>query len=273
MEIIITILTVILVILAVYLILIAPGRPRSVKRFAKVKYAHRGLHNEKRAENSMSAFCAAVEAGYGIELDVRLSRDGELVVFHDDTLSRVTGVEGKVIDFTYDELSKIHLSGTEDTVPRFLDVLALVDGRVPLLVEIKEDAGDSAVSTKTAEILSEYQGDYIVESFNPLSLGNIKKRMPGVTAGLLSHRYMEYEQYKKPLYFLLQTLLLNRLCSPAFIAYDHRHASCLSLRILRRLFGCTTFAWTVRSEEEHERAIKNGFDSIIFEGFLPKEEK
>lgn len=268
MKYVIPILCVLAALFVVYLILIAPGRQKDIKRFAKVKYAHRGLHNGTRAENSMSAFRAAVEAGYGIELDVRLSRDGELVVFHDDTLSRVTGVDGKVIDLTYEELLKIHLSGTDDTVPRFTDVLALVDGKVPLLVEIKEDAGDSKVSAKTAEILREYKGDYIVESFNPLSLRNIKKLLPGVTAGLLSQRYYEYEQYRKPLYFLLQTLLINRICSPSFIAYDHRHASCVSLRIVRRLFGCTTFAWTVRSKEDEEKALAAGFDSVIFEGYL-----
>lgn len=269
MKIALPIIGALLFIFIVYLILIAPGKKRDIKRYAKVKFAHRGLHDGTRAENSMSAFRAAVEAGYGIELDVRLSRDGELVVFHDDTLDRVTGTSGKVIDFTYGELSKIHLSGTEDTVPLFSDVLTLVDGRVPLLVEIKEDAGDDKVSAKTAEILKEYKGDYIVESFNPLSVRNIKRLMPGVTAGLLSHRYYAYEPYRKPLYFLLQTLLLNRICAPAFIAYDHRHAKSISLRIARALLGATTFAWTVRTKEEEAAALKAGFDSIIFEGFLP----
>lgn len=270
MKIAIPVLCVLFALLAVYFVMIAPGRSRKVNRFTKVKYAHRGLHNDTRAENSMSAFRAAVEAGYGIELDVRLSRDGKLVVFHDDTLDRVTDACGRVIDRTYDELSGIHLLGTEDTVPLFSDVLKLVDGKVPLLVEIKEDAGDSRVSEKTAEILRDYSGEYIVESFNPLSLRNIKKQLPAVTVGLLSHRYYDYEQYRRPLYFLLQTLLLNRICSPTFIAYDHRHASCVSLRIVRRLFGCPTFAWTVRSKEEAARALENGFDTIIFEGFLPE---
>ena len=269
MEIIVPILAVIIVIFAVYLIMIAPGRPRDIKRFSKVKYAHRGLHDAARPENSMSAFRAAVEAGYGIELDVRLSADGELVVFHDDTLDRVCGREGRVRDISYAELSECRLLGTEDCIPRFCDVLALVDGRVPLLVEIKEDAGDSAVSTKTAEMLKEYKGDYIVESFNPLSLKNLKQQLPGATVGVLSYRYMIHEKNRKPLFFMLQNLLLNRICSPAFIAYDHRHASCLSLRIVRALFGAVTIAWTVRSEKEYETALKNGFDTIIFEDFLP----
>ncbi|MBQ5816532.1 MAG: glycerophosphodiester phosphodiesterase, partial [Oscillospiraceae bacterium] len=93
-----------------FLILIAPGEKRDIEKYRKVKFAHRGLHNEERAENSMSAFSAAVEAGFGIELDVRLSSDGVLVVFHDDTLNRVAGVDGRVDAFTADELSAMSLS-------------------------------------------------------------------------------------------------------------------------------------------------------------------
>ena len=259
----------ILFLYAVYLILIAPGKGFGVKKYKGARFAHRGLHDETRAENSMSAFRAAVDAGFGIELDVRLSSDGELVVFHDDTLERVVGKEGRVDAFTADELSEMSLSGTDDGVPRFSEVLSLVDGRVPLLVEIKEDPGNSRVSTKCAEMLSEYKGEFIVESFNPLSVKNAKKTLQNTACGVLSHRYYEYEKYRKPLYFLLQTLLLNCVCRPAFIAYDHRHYKCSSLRTLQRL-GVTTFAWTVRSEEEEREAYKHGFDGIIFENYLPK---
>lgn len=232
-------------------------------------YAHRGLHNGERAENSMSAFRAAVEGGYGIELDVRLSRDGKLVVFHDDTLDRVCGREGKVIDFTADELATFSLNGTSDGIPLFTDVLRLVDGRVPILVEIKEDPGNSRVSEKTCEILRDYEGEYIIESFNPLSLRTVKGIMPHIPRGILSHRYYSYEQYRKPLYFILQSLLLNFLYRPAFIAYDHRHASAFGLRLIRTLFRTPTLAWTVRSAEEEATARKNGFDGIIFESYIP----
>ena len=252
-----------------YLILVAPGKKMDIERFKSVKFAHRGLHNAERAENSMSAFGAAVDAGFGIELDIRLSSDGELVVYHDDDLKRVARREGLVKDFTADELAQMKLLDTDDGIPRFSDVLALVDGRVPLLVEIKENAGDSTVSAAAAKMLAEYKGDYIVESFNPLSLGNIKKKLPGATRGILSHKYYKYEPFKKPLYFLLQLLLLNRICSPAFVAYDPKDADAISLRAARDL-GAVTFAWTVRSEEEEIEAYKNGFDSVIFENYIPK---
>ena len=265
----ITIPIIVVVLFVLYLFLIAPKNKKEMKKFKSKMYAHRGLHNEERAENSMSAFRAAVEAGYGIELDIRLSKDGKLVVFHDDTLERVCSKEGKVIDFTADELASFSLKGTEDGVPLFSDVLKLVDGKVPLLVEIKENPGDSSVSEAACKMLSEYKGEFIVESFNPLSLRTVKQNMPEITRGILSHRYYEYEHFRKPLYFALQSLLLNFLCRPAFIAYDHRHAKAFGLRFIRGFFDVPTLAWTVRSAEEEKEARKNGFDGIIFENYLP----
>lgn len=256
------------IIATVYIILVAPGKKMDIEKYKNVKFAHRGLHNAERAENSMSAFRAAIDAGFGIELDVRLSSDGVLVVHHDDSLERVARHEGLVKDYTAEELSKMKLLDTDDGIPTFAEVLRLVDGKVPLLVEIKEDAGVNAVSEKTAELLAEYKGDYIVESFNPLSLSTVAKKLPSATRGILSHRYYAYDKYRKPLYFLLQALLLNRVCRPAFIAYDHHHADSFSLRFARHL-GAVTFAWTVRSEDEEITARENGFDSVIFENYIP----
>ena len=259
----------IVVLFLIYLFLIAPKNKREMNKFKTVMYAHRGLHNEERAENSMSAFKAAVDGGFGIELDIRLSKDGKLVVFHDDTLDRVCGREGRVIDFTADELATFKLSGTNDGIPLFSDVLSLVDGKIPLLVEIKENAGDSTVSHATCEILKGYKGEFIIESFNPMSLKVVKENYPEIPRGILSHRYYDYEKSRKPLFFLLQSLLLNFLCRPAFIAYDHRHADAFGLRFIRAFFKVPTIAWTVRSAEEEKAARKNGFDGIIFENYIP----
>ena len=259
----------VVVLFLIYLFLIAPKNKKEMNKFKTVMYAHRGLHNEERAENSMSAFKAAVDGGFGIELDIRLSKDGKLVVFHDDTLDRVCGREGRVIDFTADELATFKLSGTNDGIPLFSDVLSLVDGKIPLLVEIKENAGDSTVSHATCEILKGYKGEFIIESFNPMSLKVVKENYPEIPRGILSHRYYDYEKSRKPLFFLLQSLLLNFLCRPAFIAYDHRHADAFGLRFVRAFFKVPTIAWTVRSAEEEKAARKNGFDGIIFENYLP----
>ena len=260
---------IIVVLLALWLFLIAPKNREEMKKYSSLHYAHRGLHNGERAENSMSAFKAAVEGGYGIELDIRLSKDGKLVVFHDDTLDRVCGREGKVIDFTAEELATFKLNGTDDGIPLFSDVLDMVGGRVPLLVEIKEDPGVDAVSLAACEMLKGYKGEFIIESFNPLSLRVVKKQYPEVSRGILSHRYYEYEPFKKPLYFLLQSLLIKFLCRPAFVAYDHRHADSFALRAVRKIFRVPTLAWTVRSMDDEKKALENGFNGIIFENYLP----
>lgn len=264
-------LSVLLLFFIVWLILVGTKRDKSLEKYSSVRFAHRGLHSDSVAENSMTAFRLAVEKGYGIELDVRLSKDGELVVFHDDTLTRVANFDGLVKDYTVAQLKEMSLSGTADTVPTFREVLELVGGRVPLLVEIKEDAGDKAVSDKTAEVLAGYSGDYIVESFNPLSLANIKKKLPGVRVGILSQNYMKEEKYRKPLFFALGAMLTNCTCRPSFIAYNGRDARSVALRMIRFIFRPVTFAWTVRSAEDEEKMRALGFDSVIFEGYIPED--
>lgn len=253
-----------------FLFLIKPEKKRGrIDEFKSLRYAHRGLHGNGIAENSMSAFRSAVEAGFGIELDVRLSSDGELVVYHDDTLLRVSGIDARVDSKTADELSKISLLGTADTVPTFKEVLDLVNGRVPLLVEIKEDAGKYGVTEKTVEMLRGYKGDFIIESFNPLSVGRVKKIFPEALSGVLSQNFLSEKKYRTITHFLLEILVLNVVCRPDFIAFNHKHYKNSALRLARRIFGAPTVAWTVRSQEEEDEALKHGFDGIIFENYLP----
>ena len=260
-----------LVVLA-FMWLTKPGtRKCGIEKYKTVKFAHRGLHNDTVAENSISAFRAAKEAGFGIELDVRLSKDGELVVFHDPTLERVCGASGKVIDYTAEELSHFSLMGTTDGIPTFREVLELIDGTVPLLIEIKMDVGESGVAEKLAEVIRDYRGDYIVESFNPLALRTVARLMPAVPRGILSMRYAKEEKYRgKLLYFMLENLLCNFLMRPDFIAYDKNDYKNGVVRLLRKTFGTPLFAWTIRSEEEEIQAISNGFDSVIFEKYIAK---
>lgn len=254
----------------VYLLLIAPRKSDTVNEYTKVKYAHRGLHNDERAENSMSAFLAAVEAGYGIEMDVRLSKDGKLVVFHDDNLERICGVKGRVSEYSAYELSKLSLNGTGEGIPLFTDVLAAVDGKVPLLIEIKQETANNDVSDAVCEVLKNYKGPYVVESFNPIAIKNVRKRLPKVDCGILSHRYFSYPKLRTVKFLILQLLLTNFLCKPSFIAYDHRHSNIISLVMIRNFYKTPMFAWTVRSPEEEAAAYNNGFNTIIFEGYIPE---
>ncbi len=261
---------VILFLLGAYIFLIAPGKKRNMTEFKNVKFAHRGLHDAKYPENSLSAFGAAVEAGFGIELDVRLSSDGVLMVFHDDTLLRVCGDERRVIDLTAAELSAISLLGTPDTVPTFAEVLSLVDGRVPLLVEIKESAGDGSVSAKTIEMLKDYKGTYIVESFNPFSVKKAKDGLPATACGILATgEYGEADKGHSLRNFALTHLLTNVICRPSFVAYDARRSRCFTLKMMRFL-GVARVAWTIRSPKEERAALKAGFDTVIFENYIPE---
>ena len=251
--------------------LVAPARrdPR-MDKFIKTKYAHRGLHGEGVCENSMTAFARAAEAGYGIELDVRLSSDGELVVFHDDTLLRVAGIDKKVAELTREELSRVHIGGTDDCVPTLREVLELVDGRVPLLIEIKMGIGEDAVVFKFLEVIESYRGEYIVESFNPSALKIIREKRPDILVGFLSMEYSKTETFRgKKVYRCLELLLSDFMYRPNFIAYDKAGAGKLTLKAMKKLFSANLVAWTVKSAEEEEN-IKNVFDTVIFEGYLPE---
>ena len=175
----------------IYLLLIRTKKAHDkIAAYRGVNLAHRGLHGEGAAENSMTAFRRAKEAGFGVELDVRLSKDGELVVFHDDTLARVAGVEGRVDELTLAELRECRLSGTDDTIPTLREVFDLIDGSIPILIEIKEKTGSSAVTRKLLAELKSYDGPYIVESFDPMAISAFRKGRREVPLGILSRRFL-----------------------------------------------------------------------------------
>ena len=262
------------VLLAFWLILIAPGCSKGMEKFKKTKYAHRGLHgtvdaDTYAAENSLTAFRRAVEHGFGIELDVHVTKDGEVVVFHDDTTDRVTGVKGKVKDFTLAELRELRLSGTEDTVPTLKEVLALVDGKIPLLIEIKETGTDHSISEATAEVLKDYNGEFIVESFSPLAFGAFRKAFPGIPCGFLCDKLTLDKKQRALKFRLIQRQLLNVVARPAFIALCHKRAKLFPVPFIKALWKTPLVAWTVKSAEDEAKAYKNGFDTVIFEGYLP----
>jgi glycerophosphoryl diester phosphodiesterase len=264
--IVLTVLASVLVLLFItYLFLVMPRRHRKESdKYRGARFAHRGLHGKGAAENSLTAFKRAVESGVGIELDVRLSSDGELVVFHDDTLDRVTSESGRVNERTLQELKKIKLSDTEDTIPSLYEVFSLVDGKVPLLIEIKEAYGETAVSEKLCEVLPSYTGEYIIESFNPFALATVKKKMPHVIRGILSDSLHKDKDYRTLKFMTLEYLLINVFCRPDFIAYGYKGYKNISLRLCRAL-GCVTFAWTCKGNDAQKEALSHGFDSVIFE--------
>ncbi|MCM1192631.1 MAG: glycerophosphodiester phosphodiesterase [Butyrivibrio sp.] len=262
----------VLALVVLYLLLIMPrmfGKP-DMTPLKGWLYAHRGLHdNETDApENSMRAFAKAVEAGFGIELDIQMTKDKVPVVFHDYTLKRICGAEGKVCEFTYEELQQFRLCDSDQTIPKFEDVLKLVDGKVPLIVELKIEATDTSVCSAGDRLLSEYRGVYCIESFNPLGVFWYRRNRKTVARGQLSEGFLKEREYTGVLYFLLQNLLFNFLTKPDFVAYNKKHPRVLSRRICRGLYHNTAAAWTIKSREELE-AAKKDFDIFIFDSFLP----
>ncbi|MBE7074581.1 MAG: glycerophosphodiester phosphodiesterase [Clostridiales bacterium] len=228
--------------------------------------AHRGLHNNEFPENSLGAFARAIDEGYAIELDVRQISDGTVVVFHDSSLARVTGKDGYTKNLTKAELCSYTLCGTEFCIPTLEQVLALVDGQVPILIEIKNEDKIGTLEKATYELLKNYKGEYAIQSFNPYTLEWFKKNAPNVWRGQLSS-YFKGENLSFIKRFALKLMLLNKKVScPHFISYDARN---LPNNHVKRFKKLPLLAWTVRSQTEYLRVVKY-CDNIIFENFEPK---
>lgn len=267
------------ILVVLYLLMIMPrmfGKP-DAEPFTKCLYAHRGLHdNDSDApENSMKAFQKAVDAGFGIELDIQLSKDRVPVVFHDFTLKRVCGGEGKVSDYTYEELQQFYLCNSKEHIPKFEDVLKLVDGKVPLIVEFKIEFLDISLCPIADRLLRNYKGLYCVESFNPLGVYWYRRNRREIMRGQLSDAFLKEGVLKEGelkglIYFILQNLLANCLGRPDFIAYNHKYPKVLSRRLCNVLFHSTAAAWTIKNKEELTEARKY-FDVFIFDSFVPQE--
>ncbi len=265
----------IILLLIVYLYLVAPRMCHRADRSAMTAYrfyAHRGLFdNEGDApENSLAAFQKAVEAGYGMEMDVQLSKDDKLVVFHDATLNRMCGVEGNVWDYTLEELKQFRLANSNETIPTFEEVLKLVNGKTPLIVEYKLDRPLTKICALGDELLKNYPGDYCIESFHPFALMWYKKHRSEVLRGQLSGKLSKEtnDKKKKVIYSLVSHLLTNVLTRPDFIAYDHLYKDNLSRRVCK-VMGALSVAYTVKSEARYEE-VKNDFDLIIFDSCILK---
>jgi len=234
-------------------------------------YAHRGLHDNASdaPENSMAAFRKAIEAGYGIEFDVQLTKDRIPVVFHDETLNRVCGVGGNVRDFTFEELQAFPLCSSCERIPRLADFLELVDGQVPLIIEIKVHENAGTVCSVADELIREYKGAYCVESFHPMAVRWYRKNRPEVLRGQLSSDFDKPGKAENFGQRLVHYLLTNVTCRPDFIAYDHQHRNNISRRICKALFRPLNVTWVVRSPAELE-ACRKDFEIFIFENFIPE---
>lgn len=229
--------------------------------------AHRGLHDDKNPENSLGAFKNAVEKDYAIELDVNIIADGTLVVFHDDTLKRLTGKSGYVKNIESNKnLKNYFLKGTKFTIPTLKEVLQLVDGKVPLLIEIKNNSKVGVLEEALWNLLKDYKGEFAIESFNPYVVEWFKINAPQVLRGQLSG-YFKGEKLSIFKKFVLKRMLLNnKVSEPNFIAYETKR---LPNRFVKKFKQLPLIAWTVTSQKEYNRVVKY-CDNIIFENFIPK---
>lgn len=261
-----------LLLLAIFYVFAVKGR-RNHPGMENIKghnYAHRGLHDQQKPENSMAAFAAALDKGYGIELDVHLTKDGELAVIHDHELDRCTGCPGNVEDMTLAQLQEYTLNGTQEKIPAFSQVLQLFDGKAPLIIELKVANDNYAQLTdRVMAELKDYSGVYCIESFDPRCLKHLKKNYPQVIRGQLSDNYMKSKP-KFPWYlrFVMTYLLGNFMFQPDFIAYKFADRKNLSIFFARKLWKMHCVAWTVQTPEEFETAVSEGWIPI-FEGFEP----
>lgn len=252
-----------------YLALLLPrfSKRKEVLHFNHQSFAHRGFHSSGRLtpENSIPAFKEALKRHLGIELDVHLTKDGKVVVFHDDDLLRMCHMSGTIESMTYDELRRLNLGNTSEHIPLLTEVLSLVSGRVPLLIELKLPGKDTSLCKKTQEILDSYKGPYMVQSFNTLVLHWYRTNAPYVLRGQLSSNLMkDKEKNVMFLRFLSRFLLLNLLGRPDFISYKYKDRKNPSLFLLQYLYRTPIAVWTLRNVNDYN-AAKESYNIMIFE--------
>ena len=240
--------------------------------FLRRPIAHRGLHGAGLPENSMAAFRAAIQGGYGIELDLQQAACGTPIVFHDYDLQRLAGSEDFVADMDLSELTGTRLAGSDQTIPTLDELLRLVDGQVPLLIEIKDQDGRLGPNTgnlhdRVAEALATYDGPVAVMSFNPHTMAAFHAAAPGIASGLTTCAFPEDDW---PMLDEADRSALARIggydaAGACFVSHQHTDLSNPRLAELRAQ-GAAILCWTIRSPEAEAEARKIA-DNITFEGY------
>ncbi len=258
------------IIVGIYLFLIMPRVKDPADMYMlSTSYAHRGLWNNVIPENSLPAFSFAAQNGYGIEVDIQLSKDKQVMIFHDRNLKRMCGVDKKLSDLTCRELKSLRLLGTDLTIPTLSEVLELIDGRVPLLIELKSGEWDTELCEKVAPILDKYRGAFSVESFDPRLLAWFKKYRQRYARGQLVTKTKRCEKLHETFVsFCLSKLLLNVISRPDFVVVDIRQKNSLMVYVCRKLFKIPIFIWTVKTKGELASCKADGYN-VIFEKTIP----
>ncbi len=231
------------------------------------KIAHRGLHDKDCPENTLSAFGKAIEHNYAVEIDIQMTKDGQLVVFHDYDLERLTGLKGDITLVDYDYIKDATVCNSQEKIPTFEEFLHFIDGKIPVLIEIKHHKKVGVVEGKIAELLRQYKGQFAVQSFNPFIVKWFKHHAPEFIRGQLASDLKDdiAAQWQKN---FIRYLCMTKINGSQFISYDVSDIK--RKQILRKKKKMPIIMWTVRSEQDLEDT-KGYYDNYIFEGFLPKE--
>lgn len=251
--------------------------PRTTRRqdmlhYAGMPFAHRGLHSRGVPENSMPAFLAAAEHGFPIELDVHLTKDKRIIVFHDDTLLRMCGIDRAPEDLTYSQIRLLKLRDTDEHIPLFRDVLMQIAGRVPIMIELKIRGRDMELCERVEHLMKNYRGVYLIQSFNTFALKWYRENSPQILRGQLSYDL----RTKKGLIpdsarLAVRFLACNFYGRPDFISYGYRNRRNVALTIAHFIFRCPVALWTIRNKRDFRQAHLF-YDIAIFEGFIPERE-
>lgn len=252
-----------------------PETPPLPEAFLRVPLAHRGLHDRAagRVENSRAAVAAAVAAGYGVEIDVQRAADGEAMAFHDEALPRLTGAPGLVADHSAAALGAIRLAGSDETIPTLAEILALVDGRAPLLIEVKDQTGalgpeTGALEARVAALLDGYRGPVAVMSFNPHAVAALAAAAPDLPRGLTTCAF-DGADWALPDYRRAELAALPDVArtGAAFVSHDKADLDSPAVARLKAQ-GLPILTWTIRSPAE-EAAARRIADNVTFEGYAP----
>lgn len=230
--------------------------------------AHRGFFNEEAPENSIAAFKLAIERGYAIEFDVQLLKDDTLIVFHDKNLKRTTGLDKDITEVNYTDIMNLKLLNSNEKIPTLQEVLDLVNGQVPLMIEFKNQTSKTKLEELSYNLLKDYKGEYIVQSFNPLSLLWFKRNASEIVRGQLSCRY-ENSNFSRFGKFLLRNVVFNFITKPDYIIYDIKGLDSLIIKWLK-LNKRPLYGYTSKSIESYKNSLEHGVRTC-FEGFDPND--
>ena len=254
---------------------VKPGRLSAAQAapFYGVNHAHRGLYAQDQSvpENSLPAFAAAAEKGYGMELDIQLSLDGEVVVFHDDTLARMCGIDGRVDAFPLARLREMPLAGTAERMPLLTEVFDTVAGKAPIIIELETGPRNEELCRKGLALMRAYQkqygGAFCVESFDARIVAWFRKNAPDILRGQLTDSPRALGSGHPVLDFLAGNLLSNVIARPQFIAHGPGRKTALAR--FAEACGAMPVYWTARPGDD-AAALEEYYDAVIFEHYAPK---